>query len=112
MEFRFDLTITFGVIVTLAIAIIGWIRSIRTAIDDRASAISARLDRHDHRLSTAEQTLQGMPGKDDLHDLRLALEGLRGDMREVRAAQHAAIEANKRQEIVVQRVEQYLLERK
>jgi len=112
MNIAFDLTVTMGVIVTLVIAIVGWIKSMRKAIDDRAAELSARLDRHDHRISAAEQTLQGLPGKDDLHDLRLALEGLRGDMREVRAAQHAAIEANKRQEIVVQRVEQYLLERK
>lgn len=111
MTIAFDLTVTMGVIVTLVIAIISWVRSMRKGIDDRVAGVAARLDRHDHRISATEQTLTGLPAKDDLHDLRIALEGLRGDMKEVRAAQTAATEATRRQEIVVQRVEQYLLER-
>jgi len=46
-----------------------------------------------------------------MHDLRIALEGLRGDVKEVRVALSASNDASRRQEVVVQRVEQYLLER-
>lgn len=111
MNIALDLTVTMGVIVTCVIAIVGWVQMGRKATNDRIGSTNARLDRHEHRISAVEQTVMGLPGKDDLHDLRIALEGLRGDMKEVRAAQSAAVDASRRQEVVVQRVEQYLLEK-
>ena len=122
MTFAFDTTVTMGVIVTVLLAIIGWVQMGRKSVNDRIRSVAhdartlgqehgARLDRHDKRLTSVEQVVVGLPGKDDIHDLRIALEGLRGDMKEVRAAQTASAEVSRRQEVVVQRVEQYLLER-
>jgi len=112
MNIALDLTVTMGVIVTVVIAIVGWVQMGRKATNDRIASTNGRLDRHEHRISTVEQTVMGLPGKDDLHDLRIALEGLRGDMKEVRAAQAAAVDASRRQEVVIQRVEQHLLQEK
>ncbi|MDO9525058.1 MAG: DUF2730 family protein [Gemmobacter sp.] len=111
MTFAFDTTITLGVIVTVVLAVIAWIRTRWGGLDTRLSDQSARLDRHDSRISATEQTVQTLPGKDDIHDLRLALSDLKGDMKEVRAGQAAAAEAFRGQAIVVARVEQYLLEK-
>lgn len=111
MNFTFDLTVTMGVIVTVVLAIVGWVHSRQRRTDDAISAVTARVDRHENRLTSMEQTVTGLPGKDDMHDLRIALEGLRGDVKEVRVALSASNDASRRQEVVVQRVEQYLLER-
>lgn len=79
---------------------------------ERFSAGSDRMDRHEHRLNSIEQTLRTMPAKDDLHELQLAMERLRGDMGRMGAAMegHAAIMA--RVEGIVGRHEQHLLEGK
>ena len=42
MTFAFDFTVTMGVIVTLAIAIVGWVRSSRKQTDDRIEAMGGR----------------------------------------------------------------------
>ena len=41
----------------------------------------SRLDRLDGRLGSVEQTLRGMPGKDDIHAVQLALSDMRGDLK-------------------------------
>ncbi|WP_126977441.1 DUF2730 family protein [Frigidibacter oleivorans] len=79
--------------------------------DKRLEEAVARLDRHEMRITSVEQTLSGLPAKEDMHELRLALEGLRGDMKEVRANQASAVATGARQEAVVQRLENYLLEK-
>lgn len=78
MTFEFDFTVTMGVIVTVVLAIVGWVRTGRKTVDDKIDGVTGRLDRHENRISLVEQTLTGLPAKDDIHDLRLALEGLRG----------------------------------
>jgi len=112
MTFNFDLTVTMGVIVTVVLAIVGWVHTRQKRTDDAMAALAARVDRHENRLTLMDQIVTGLPGKDDMHDLRIALEGLRGDVKEVRVALTASNDASRRQEVVVQRVEQYLLERK
>lgn len=111
MTFNFDLTVTMGVIVTVVLAIVGWVHSRQKRNDDATAAITARIDRHEARIVTVEQTVTGLPGKDDIHALHLSLEGFRGDLREVRAAQSAMTESVQRNELVTRRLEQYLLDR-
>lgn len=111
MTFNFDLTVTLGLILTIAMGIGSWFRMRNKDVDRCIEACNERLDRHDQRLMATEQTLRGMPAKDDFHNLQLSLSELRGDMREIKASQAAAAEFVKRQEVVTTRVEQYLLER-
>lgn len=88
-----------------------WWRTRDQNVETRFRAGSERMDRLDHRLASVEQTLRNLPSKDDLHALNLAISDLHGDLREIRASQTAAAEVTRRQELVVSRVEQYLLER-
>lgn len=111
MTFAFDLTVTMGVIVTVVIAIVGWVHSRQKRTDDAIGSVGARVDRHESRLVAVEQTVTGLPGKDDIHDLRLSLEAFRGDLKEVKASQSAMTESVQRNEVVTRRLEQYLLDR-
>lgn len=110
MTFAFDLTVTMGVIVALVIAIVGWVQSGRKAINDSIAVLTGRLDRHEARIAAVEQTLTNLPARSDLHQLQLSLSEMHGELREMRAGMVAAAERAARQELVVQRVEQYLLE--
>ena len=85
MNFQFDLTISLGLIFAVVSAIIGWVRLQLKRIDTRIDVANDRLDRHEARLSMAEQTLQTLPKKDELHQVNMTLERMAGDMREVRA---------------------------
>ena len=89
-----------------------WWRTRDQNVETRFKAGSERMDRLDGRLASVEQTLRAQPTKEDLHQLGMLIGELRGDVRELRAAQSAATDAGKRQDIVLARVEQYLLERK
>lgn len=89
-----------------------WWRTRNQHVEARFTATAERMDRADARLASLEQTLRTLPAKDDLHQLHLALGELRGDMREIRASMSASVETAKRHDIVLTRVEQFLLERK
>lgn len=110
MTFAFDLTVTMGVIVTAVIAVVGWVQMGRKAVNDRITATNERLDRHDHRLSTVEQTVVGLPGKDNIHDLRLELSGMKGELREMRAVMEGNNKIMGRLETIVTRHEDHLLD--
>lgn len=109
MTFNFDLTVTIGVIVTVALAAIGWFRMRHAAIDRRIDDCGQRLDRHDQRIHATEQTLQTLPGKEDLHGLSLSLSEMRGDMRELRASMTGQSQILSRVEAVVSRQEEHLM---
>ncbi len=102
MTFGFDLTVTIGVIVTVALAVIAWFRA-------RHAAIDARLDRHDQRIVAAEQTLKSLPGKDDIHSLSLAMARVEGDIRTMAASVEGQRQIMNRLETVVSRQEDHLL---
>jgi len=85
VTFEFDFTVTMSVIVAIVMGFVGWIRSIRKNVDDAISGIREHQAAQEMRLGTVEQVQQAMPTKDDLHQVNLAVEGLRGDIRELRA---------------------------
>lgn len=107
-----SLIATAALLWTVISAMRGARRSEVAGIDGRLSAAEKQLVEHDGRLAAQSQLLAGMPGRDDLHDVRLVLSELRGDMKEMRATQVAAAELHRRQEIVVDRVEQFLIQGK
>ena len=88
-----------------------WWRTRDQNVETRFKAGSERMDRLDGRLASVEQTLRNLPAKEDLHRISLTIEELRGDMREMRASQSASADATRRQDIVLTRLEQFLLER-
>lgn len=89
-----------------------WWRTRDQNVESRFRAGSERMDRIDSRLASVEQTLRNLPAKDDLHQLHLAIGDVRGEMREIRASLAASTEHGKRQDVVLSRLEQFLLERK
>lgn len=105
----FDLTITFGVIVTVVLALVGWHHTRWKAVHGRIDSQSERLDRHDGRIQSVEQTLNHLPAKADVHGIQLSLSEVQGDMREIRAALAAFESRATRQDVVLQRVEDFLL---
>lgn len=112
MNIAFDTTLTWGVVVTVVLAIIGWSRARWKAVDTRADALTARLDRHDQRLTAAEQAINGMPGKEDMHGLQLALMEVRGEIRSMAAGMSGQTDLLRRLEKVVDRQENHLMGRK
>lgn len=106
---NFDLTITAGVLVSVFGLLITWVRLRNEATSKRIEGQSARLDRHESRISTMEQTLQAQPGQKDFHDLAISLAEMRGDMREMRASVQGQAQIMLRLENVVTRQEDHLL---
>lgn len=71
---------------------------------------SERLDDHELRLSGIEQTQRAMPTAKDMHELELAMERLKGELKTNSAvmAGHSAI--MERLEVIVSRHENHLLD--
>lgn len=111
MNFTFDTTISLGLVVTLVGAIIGWVRMQMKRIETRIDVGNERLDRHEARVSLAEQTLQALPKKDELHQVNMTLERVAGDMREMRALMSGQQQIMVRLETVVSRQEDHLMSR-
>lgn len=69
-----------------------------------------RIDSHEARLSSVEQTLTGMPGREDVHKMQLSITELGGYLREMRAEMKGTSEIIKRIEFSVDRHESHLLD--
>lgn len=111
VTFTYDLTITAGVVVSIVSGLILWIRSRGKAVDDRMTAMDDRLGRHEARISSTEQTLNHMPAKDDLHALQVTMSDIRGELGRLGEAQTAANQRAERQEVKLDMVHEYLLNR-
>ncbi|MGB2200386.1 MAG: DUF2730 family protein [Pseudooceanicola atlanticus] len=94
--------------VSVGAAIYAWFASRRKDVDRRLDDGSKRMDRHELRLQAVEQTVQTMPGKDDMHRLELHLSEISGDMRAISATMVAMSESLKRTENIVSRHEDHL----
>ena len=82
----------------------------RKDVDERFREGSKRMDRHESRISSIEQTVQAMPGKDDMHALQLELVKLTGSLNEMRAVMEGNTQIMERLENIVSRHEDHLLE--
>lgn len=89
-----------------------WWRTRDQNVEARFRTGSERMDRIDQRLASVEQTLRGTATTDDMHGLQLGLAALQGELREIRAISAASAKHGERQDIVLTRLEQFLLERK
>lgn len=68
-----------------------------------------RIDRHDLRLSSVEQSIKDSPTKDDMQKLSLAMEAMRGDIKVMRAELEGGMAIMERLEAIVSRHENHLL---
>lgn len=74
-------------------------------IDDHGQ----RLDDHELRIGTVETVQKGLPSPRDLHDLELALESLRGEIKAMAAQMAGQTAIMERLETIVSRHEDHLL---
>lgn len=109
MILTFDATVTLPLIVSVATLIFAWFRTRRSAVDERFKSGADRMDRHESRLQTLEQTVKSMPGREDVHKIELALERVSGTMGRMEAVMEGNQQIMSRLEIIVSRHEDHLL---
>ena len=68
------------------------------------------MDRHENRIAAIEQTVQTMPGKDDMHSLQLELVKQTGSLNEMRAVMEGNAKIMARLEAIVSRHEDHLID--
>ena len=102
-------------VLSVAALIVAWFASRRREVDTRMKQVETRLhagdermEGHDLRLQALEQSVAGMPGKDDLHALRLTLSEMGGDMKAIRATMKGMADSLHRTESIVGRHEDHL----
>lgn len=82
----------------------------RKDLDERLREGSKHMDRHDGRIAALEQTVQSLPGTDDMHALQLELVKQTGSLNEMRAVMEGNAKIMARLEAIVSRHEDHLLE--
>jgi len=117
VTFEFDLTITMSVVLAVITMVFTWIRTRRQDFEksiqgvmDRITAATDRQDRMEARLARTEQTLTGMPAKDDIYQLQLSLVEMKGDLRAMQATMSGNNQIMGRLEAIVSRHEEHLLD--
>lgn len=65
----------------------------------------------DHRLGSIEQSQKVLPSKDDMHELELAMERLKGEMKTLSQVLHGQSALMERMEAIVGRHEEHLLKK-
>lgn len=77
----------------------------------RLDALAAQLGLVDQRVAKVEQAQQALPSKDDMHELELAMERLKGEMKTMSQvmAGHGAL--TERMEAILARHEEHLLKK-
>lgn len=115
--FEFDLTVSLSLIVSMIAMIVAVVRTRRQATEERFKLIegrlvdgSKRMDRHDQRIASIEQTVKEMPGKDDMHKLELQMARIGGTMERMEAVMEGNQKIMSRLELIVSRHEDHLLD--
>lgn len=107
--FEFDLTVSISLLVSLAAMVIAWFRTRKQDVEAKFKVGSKRMDGLDRRIAKAEQEIAAMPGKDDLHEVKIALAEMAGEMKAMAASQRSTNDLLRRLETVVGRHEDHLL---
>lgn len=97
------------ILISLAAMVVAVIRTRRSAVDDRFKAGADRMDRHELRLQTVEQTVTGMPSREDVHRIDLNIERMNGALDRMGAVMEGNGKIMERLELIVTRHEDHLL---
>lgn len=109
MSIPVDLTLSTGVIVTVLLAMIGWLRVRWSALDKRVDDQATRIDSHGDRLTGVEAALRQLPAREDLHRMEVSVTSMAGKMETVAAHLSGQRDIMTRLEAVVSRHEDHLL---
>lgn len=110
-----------GFALSVMAIVFAWVRTRNQVVHERIEKLTAgaevsreairdRLDRHEGRIQSVEQTVRAMPGKEDMHALQLELAKVAGAMGTMSAVMEGNQQIMRRLEIVVNRHEKYLLQ--
>lgn len=110
MEFSFNPEISVSVVLSLAAMLFAWFRTRRQDVDERFSEVQSQLKQQAEHIQRAEIQLQGVPGRNDLHELQLAMVAQTGELKELRAILEANGKMMERVTEVVTRHEDHLLQ--
>lgn len=99
-----------AVLISIGTAVYAYFASRRKYVDDLYGAASKRMNDQDNRIVALEQTVQAMPGKDDIHTLQLELVKQTGSLGEMRAVMEGNAKIMARLEAIVSRHEDHLLD--
>nr|WP_239032597.1 DUF2730 family protein [Leisingera sp. MMG026] len=77
--------------------------------DARFAVGSKRMDEHDLQIQALKQTVDAMPGKEDMHRLELAMSDVSGELKAIGVHMTAQGDVLKRFANVQTRLEDYLL---
>ncbi len=81
------------------------------AVEDRLKTGSDKMDAHELRIQSVEQSIMQLPAKEDHHRLELTLAEIGGDMKAIRATMRGMSESMARQEKITRRHEDHLREK-
>lgn len=81
MFFDLDMMIRLSTFAVSGLAMaVAWVASRRKDVEQRFKTGSDRMREHDRRLSGLEQTVQALPNKEELHDLKIEVVRLTGHL--------------------------------
>lgn len=76
----------------------------------RLDAMSITLTALEQRISASEQTQRALPSKDDIHELELSMERLKGEMKTLSQVMAGQSQITERMEAILNRHEDHLLQ--
>lgn len=106
-----DLKSLMGLILPIGGMIYTWIATRRKDVERRFKDGSDRMDRLDGRLSRLEQTVQGLPSREDIHKIELHMSRITGTMERMEAVMEGNQRIMGRLETIVTRHEDHLLQK-
>jgi Protein of unknown function (DUF2730) len=109
MPFTYDWTVNLSLLLTTGALIYTWWRTRDQNTDGRFKAGSDRMDRHEARLNSMEQTLRGLPAVKDMHDLQISITALNGKLETLSAVIEGRNQMMERLEAIVSRHDNHLL---
>ncbi len=95
-------------VISIGVGIYAFFVNRRKDVDQRFTEGSRRMDRIDARVGKLESTVDAMPGKDEVHALRLLLAEMSGDLKAMTATMGGMSETMKRLENSVSRHDDHL----
>ncbi len=105
----FDFTVTLPFVFMIVSLGYTWWATRDRNTEAKFKAGSERMDRHETRINSLEQTVRAQPTRDDMHELRLSIERLNGELRTMAAVIEGNNRIMERIEDVVGRQEEHLM---
>lgn len=109
MPFVFDPTITISVVMSVFVMLFTWFRTRRQDVDERFKAGSDRMRAMESSIASLQQTVDSLPGKDEMHRIDLHMERMAGEMKAMATSQRGTNDILRRLESIVSRHEDHLL---